>query len=208
MWMPTILAMAQADSWNVIPIVKSGCVPSAWTGKGYSGTPASTLTACHAWYRWAVQQAKALHPDVTLMAGCCGGAAGATATATVRAFGSLASAMKGATKNVILVADDDGIAKQPVDCLLAPHATMKTCTTTETDAQYALNDALAKTARQKGFGFLNTRGWFCFQHQCPMVVGQTVVYRDTGHITQAYALKLAAPFRAAFRRCIFDVCPA
>jgi hypothetical protein len=207
MWMPTILAIAQADSWNVVPIVKSGCVPSAWTGKGYSGTPGSTLAACHAWYQWALQQAKALRPDVTLMAGCCGGAVGATGTATVRAFGSLAAAMKGATQNVILVADDDGIAKEPVDCLLAPHATMKTCTTTATDSQYALNDALAKTARQRGFGFLNTRGWFCYQHQCPMVVGQTIVYRDRGHITQTYALKLAAPFRAAFRRCIFDVCP-
>jgi hypothetical protein len=67
MWMPTLLAMAQADSWVVIPIVKSGCVVSTWTGKGYPGTPGATVSACHAWYRWAVQQAKALQPDVTLI---------------------------------------------------------------------------------------------------------------------------------------------
>jgi peptidoglycan/LPS O-acetylase OafA/YrhL len=207
MWMPTILAMATVDSWNVIPIVKSGCVVSSWIGKGYPGTPGSTLTECHTWYQWAVRQAKALRPDVTLMAGCCGGAAGSTGTAMERAYTSLATALKSSSKTVILVADDDGITKQPVDCLLASHATMKTCTSTATDARYALNDALAKTAKRRGFGFLNTRGWFCYQHQCPMVVGHTIVYRDTGHITQAYGLMLAAPFRAAFRRCIFDTCP-
>lgn len=208
MWMPTILAMAQVDAWVVIPIVKSGCVASSWVGNGYAGTPAALLSACHAWYRWAVQQAKALHPDVTLMASCCGGAAGSTATASKTAFASLATTMKGFSKNVIVVADDDGIGKQPVDCLLARHATMKTCTSTATDASYAFNDDVQKLAKIRGFGFLKTRGWFCYQYQCPMVVGHTIVYRDTGHITQVYALQLAGPFRSTFRRCIFDVCPS
>jgi hypothetical protein len=84
---------------------------------------------------------------------------------------------------------------------------MKTCTTTATAARYALNDDLARLAKLRRFSILKTRGWFCYQSQCPMVVGHTIVYRDTGHITQAYALQLAAPFRAAFRRCIFDACP-
>jgi hypothetical protein len=33
------------------------------------------------------------------------------------------------------------------------------------------------------------------------------VYRDLGHITKTYALKLRGPFRTAFRHCILDVCP-
>jgi hypothetical protein len=208
MWMPTILAMASADGWTVIPIVKSGCVPSSWMGKGYPGTRGAKLTACHAWYQWAVQQAKAAQSDVVLITGCCSDAAGSTATATKAVYASLAAALKGSAKNVIVVADDDGVDKQPVDCLLAPHATMKTCTTTATDARYAFNDDLAKLAKVRRFGLLKTRGWFCYERQCPMVVGHTIVYRDTGHITQAYALQLAAPFRAAFRRCIFDSCPS
>jgi peptidoglycan/LPS O-acetylase OafA/YrhL len=207
MWMPTILAMAQADAWVVIPIVKSGCVPSVWTGKGFANTSGATRVACHAWYRWAVGQAKSLHPDVTLIGGCCGGDCCSTATATKTAFSSLATTMKAASKNVIVLADDDGISKQPVDCLLASGATMKSCTTTATAARYALNDDLARLAKLRRFSLLKTRGWFCYQSQCPMVVGHTIVYRDTGHITQAYARQLAAPFRAAFRRCIFDACP-
>jgi peptidoglycan/LPS O-acetylase OafA/YrhL len=209
MWMPTILAMAQSDAWVVIPLVKSGCVPSAWIGKGYIGTPKATLGQCHAWYRWAVQQAKTLKPDVTLMTGCCATAPGATAVATRAAFASLAAAMKGVSKNVMVIADDEGTgSKQPVDCLLARNATMKTCLARQTNVTYAFNDGLVKFAKTRGFDVLKTRGWFCYQFQCPMVVGHTIVYRDTGHITQAYAVELAAPFRGAFRRCIFGACPA
>jgi hypothetical protein len=110
------------------------------------------------------------------------------------------------SKSVLVMADNEGIHQQPVDCLLARKATMRTCTSTWPDERFALNDSLAALAGTRGYSFLNTRGWFCFEQECPMVVGSTVVYRDTGHITVPYGLKLAAPFRAAFRRCILDTC--
>ncbi len=208
MWMPAVLLMAQHDGWSVTPLVKSRCVPSAWLGKGYPNTPGATIDQCHAWFQWARGEARTLHPDVVLMSGCCGGASGPTLKATKAGYSSVAAAVKGSAEGVILVADDDGIKKQPVDCLLAPHATMKTCTTTWNSKRYASNNSLAKLARSRGFGYLDTRGWFCDGFKCPFVVGHTVVYRDTGHITQAYARRLAVPFRNAFRRCLFSKCPA
>ena len=207
MWMPTILPMAERDGWAIIPLVKSRCVASSWTEKGYPNTPGAILRSCHAWYRWAVQQAKAVRPDVILMAACCGAAAGTTAEEAKRAYVALAATMRRFAKSVILVEDDDGINKQPVDCLLARNATMKTCTVTQTEENYAFNNDLGAIAKIHRFGFLNTRGWFCSQFQCPMVVGGIIVYRDTGHITQAYGRKLAGPFTDAFRHCIFDTCP-
>ncbi|MEA2370995.1 MAG: hypothetical protein QOH12_1389, partial [Solirubrobacteraceae bacterium] len=108
--------------------------------------------------------------------------------------------MKRSSTRVVLVADDDGISRQPVDCLLAARATAATCTSVRTPEQLQLNDGLAAAAKYQDFGFVNTRGWFCFESQCPMVIGRTIAYRDLGHITRAYALELAAPFRAAFLR--------
>jgi hypothetical protein len=35
-----------------------------------------------------------------------------------------------------------------------------------------------------------------------MVVGNTIVYSDTGHVSTTYATQLAAPFRATFERAI------
>jgi len=208
MWMPTVLLMAQHDGWSVTPIVKSGCVPSAWLGKGFQGTPAVTISQCHAWFQWARGEARTLHPQVVLMAGCCGGASGSILKSMKAGYSSVAAAVKRSADQVILVADDDGINKQPVDCLLKPHATMKTCTTTWRAGRYASNNSLAKLAKSRGFGYLDTRGWFCDGFKCPFVVGHTVVYRDTGHITQAYARNVAVPFRNAFRRCLFSNCPA
>jgi peptidoglycan/LPS O-acetylase OafA/YrhL len=207
MWMPTVLAMAKRDGWVVVPLVKSRCNPAVWIGKGYPQTTGAVIRYCHAWYQWAVGQAKTLHPTVTLMAGCCGGASGSTATAERRGFSSLAKTMKRFSTSVILVADNDGIAKQPVDCLLARHATMRTCTTKWTADHFGFTNGLAKLATTNGFGFLKTRGWFCYQFECPMVVGRRIVYRDTGHITKTYALALTAAFRSTFRRCILDACP-
>ena len=207
MWMPAILAMAERDGWAVVPLVKSRCVPSSWLGKGYPGTPAATLRQCHAWYKWAVLKAKALHPDVTLLTGCCGSAPDETGEATKRGFVSLAKSMKPVSKSVVAIADNEGVNREPTDCLLARKATMRTCTSVWPEFRFALNDSLPAAAKAGGFGFLKTRGWFCFQRECPMVVGGTIVYRDKDHITMAYALKLAAVFRDSFRRCVLDTCP-
>jgi peptidoglycan/LPS O-acetylase OafA/YrhL len=209
MWMPTLLNIADQDGWTLIPLVKSGCHPNTWTGPGYQNMPRSLVNACHAWYQWILRQAKALHPDVTLIAACCPNPVpSGDATSLIHGFTALAKVAKGFSKTVIVVADDDGVTKQPVDCLLAAHATMKTCTTTVPANVLAYNDTLAALAKANHYGFLKTRGWFCYQNQCPMVVANTIVYRDTGHITKSYALALTPPFRAAFRHCIFDSCPA
>jgi peptidoglycan/LPS O-acetylase OafA/YrhL len=207
MWMPTVLAMAQVDGWTVIPLSKSGCVVSTWVGRGFPRTPQPTLNQCHAWFHWAVSQARQLRPDVILMTGCCGDVSGSTLISTKAGFASAAAALRPASKSVILLADDDGIDKDPTDCLLSRHATLKTCLTIATPERFAGNDTLAQLAASRHFGFLRTRGWFCDGYKCPMVVGSTVIYRDTGHITQAYALRLAVPFRTAFRQCIFGSCP-
>ena len=195
MWMPAVLSMAQQDGWVVIPLAKSACTPEKWVlHEGF--------TECRTWYRWAVRQAKALHPDVTLIAGCCGGSLGDTADAIKKAFVSLATTMKPNSKKVVVLADDNGIRQQPVDCLLAPHATMRSCTSMWTGGQSPLNADLAALAEIHDFGFMDTSGWFCFDQECPTVVGHTIVYADTDHITREYALELAPPFRAAFRQAV------
>ena len=35
-----------------------------------------------------------------------------------------------------------------------------------------------------------------------MVIGRTIAYVDTGHVSKTYALELTAPFRAVLKRLI------
>jgi SGNH domain (fused to AT3 domains) len=194
MWVPVILSVASDDGFAVVPLVKSGCTPDKWRDRTYS-TP-----GCRDWYGWAIQQAKALRPNVMLIAGASSGALGDQAAAIVRAYTSSATAMKPFSKNVVILADAAGVDRQPVDCLLARHATMRTCTTTWPEEHFYASHDIAVRATRDRVGFIDTKGWFCFENECPTVVGHTVVYRDTGHITKEYALTLASAFRQAFER--------
>jgi peptidoglycan/LPS O-acetylase OafA/YrhL len=198
MWMPAILSMAQKDGWVVNLISKTACTPGIWTADfGDHRAP-----ECHAWYRWAVGQVKVLHPDVTLITGDYGGGRGQSADVDANAISSLTTTLKRFSKRVVIVGDDAGIDQQPVDCLLARGATMASCTTTWTEDRFSLNDDIAARAELLGVGYVDTSGWFCFEYQCPMVIGQTIAYRDTNHITATYAQDLSEPFRVAFQRAI------
>jgi peptidoglycan/LPS O-acetylase OafA/YrhL len=195
MWMPAILPMANKDGWSVIPMSKSACTPEKWLDAKHWGE-------CHAWYEWAVRKVKSLRPTVLLIAGCCGGFSGSDAQAVTASYISLANSMKHAAKKVVVLGDDVGLDSQPVDCLLSSGASMKKCTQVWPSDKFDFNTSLGSLAAKHGYSFVDTNGWFCYQDECPMVVGKTIVYVDVGHLTSEYVQSLAVPFRSAFRRAI------
>jgi peptidoglycan/LPS O-acetylase OafA/YrhL len=193
MWMPAILDMAKRDGWVVLPVVKSACTPADWWIARYGSA------RCHAWYAWAVRQVKNLHPDVTLVTGHFT-TLGTEHTASAEGLGSLASALKQASKRVVLLGDLPELAQQPVDCLLARNATMATCATTPSPDQLSADADIATGAVDAHLGFMDPTGWFCSSELCPTVIGHTIAYFDTNHVSSTYALELASVFRAAFQR--------
>jgi len=199
MWMPTVLRMAVRDRWVVIPFVKVSCIPRTWIG---------SRRGCGAWYRWARARASALHPDVTLIVGSWAGTW--SPRRAIKTVASLSSVMKRSSGSVIVMGDPPGQRREPVDCLLDQHSTMKTCSTEATSTQLQTNAAIESDARRHGIGFVDTKGWFCAltsaprrRQLCPLVVNQTITYVDRGHVSQTYALELAQPFRTAFRAELF-----
>jgi peptidoglycan/LPS O-acetylase OafA/YrhL len=201
MWMPTILRMAERDGWVVLPLVKSACTVGSWIR--YPKKP-----ECNAWYRWATGRAKALKPDVTLIAG--DWAPDTPVATAVKVIGTLTTTMKKFSKSVIVLSDPPQQKRQPVDCLLARGATMKTCSATVTRVQLSGDMQIAAGAKKRHVGFMSTRGWFCartsttkLEFLCPLVVNRTITHRDRDHISRTYGLELLSPFRGAFRRELF-----
>ena len=197
MWMPTILAMARRDSWAVVPLVKVRCVPRSWGG----------TDECGRWSRWAKRRAEGLRPDVTLVIGSRAGTRD-----PLRAVGPVAamsSSLKRFSMTVIVVGDSPSQTRDPVDCLLAPGATMKTCAGRGTRVQAQTEASIAADARRNAVGFIDTRPWFCAHPRrsssllCPMVVNRTITCVDRGHVSKTYALELMPVFRSAFRRELF-----
>jgi hypothetical protein len=190
MWLPAVLELAWQDGWAVVPLLRTGCMPNRWiTSEG----PAS----CRAWYRWAIRQIKLLHPRVTLV----GGSIGERPSPAVRAAADGTIAMATALKPygaVVVVGDPEGLSDDPADCLLSSHASMATCTTRWPPSTFRSYDRVSGTTKRLGIGFIPTRGFFCFERQCPAVIGHTVAYWDNSHITAAYALRVAGAFRTGF----------
>jgi hypothetical protein len=198
MWMPTILAMAQRDGWVVIPLVKVRCVPRSWPGQD----------ECGVWYRWAKRRAQALRPDVTLIIGSRAGTH--DPPDSVKPISALSRLLKRSSASVIVVGDEPNQTRDPVDCLLSPGATMKTCTAQGTPVQLRTEAAIVADTRRNGVGYIDTLPWFCAHSRgsttdelCPLVVNHTIDSIDRGHVSKTYALALAQPFRAAFRRELF-----
>ena len=195
MWMGTILNMAKQDGWVTIPLIKSSC--SIWMLAGYSPKP-----GCATWLRWAIREDLSLHPDLTLIESYYQNPLDVPPffyfeTKELRA---LIHTFRHASQKVVVMGDTFGQTRQPVDCLLASHATLGTCSSPYDQAPISMNDQIRNLAAATGAGFLNTEGWFCALDQCPMVIGHTVAYFDTGHITKEYASELSLPFRSAFLR--------
>jgi hypothetical protein len=193
-WMPTILQVAQRDGWVVRPFTKPGCLPFRWTRRD------ARRPECRTWFNWVVRRARALHPTVTLIGGAFAPLPGAPldgGQAAVNGIKSLTAAMKPFSKHVVVLGDVPYQTQGVVDCLLSSGATLLRCSTAPTRPQ--LYEYIAAQARFTGAGFIDVRGWFCYQDVCPMVIGRTIAYWNPTHISTAYALKLVPPFRAAFR---------
>ena len=199
MWMPTILAMARRDDWAVVPLVKVRCVPRSWGGSD----------ECGRWSRWAKRRAQALRPDVTLIIGSRAGTR--NPLRAVKPIGAMSSSLKRFSKSVIIIGDSPAQSRDPVDCLLARGATMKTCTGRGTAVQARTEAAIASGAKSSGVGYIDTRPWFCAHPRgsssgyfCPMVVNHTITCVDRGHASKTYAMELTPVFRTAFRQELFS----
>jgi peptidoglycan/LPS O-acetylase OafA/YrhL len=189
MWLPPLLRMAWRDGWAVVPLVRLGCTPATWV---------TNERRCRDWYRWAMGEALRLHAQVTLLGGSIDEHPSPYTREAMESLLATAHTLERAGR-VVVIGDPEGLSSDPVDCLLAPHATMASCTTTWPASSLAPYDEIARRTKQLGVGFLPTRQFVCFEHECPAVIGDTIAWMDNSHLTVAYSTQIAEPFRQAFR---------
>jgi peptidoglycan/LPS O-acetylase OafA/YrhL len=194
MWLPAILEMARHDHWAVVPLLRLGCTPGNWSS-------IYGREACQDWYRWAIREIGRLRPRVTLIAGSIDDRQTPATRAAIEGVVAAAQALE-ARGSVAVIGDPEGLDRDPVDCVLSRHASMATCTTTWPLRSLAAYDEVARRVTDLGAGFLRTRGFVCFERRCPAVIGNTIAWVDTNHVSAAYSAQIAGAFQAAFLRAI------
>ncbi len=204
MWMPAIISLGQRDGFAVVPLLKQGCLASEWTTTEHSGAGHSlaSLAECHAWFQWAMSQARSLHPDVALIAAYYSYVGTLGAQWVENGLRAAADGVKHSAKHVVVIGDPPTRANNPVDCLLAANATLAGCSRQLTQDETAITGGVSQMATSDSIGFIDTTGWFCYQAQCPLVIGSIVAYRDDNHLTPTYSSALSGAFRAAFNGAI------
>jgi len=189
-WMPAILWAASQDGWKVIPLIELGCIPSRYAN------------VCAPFVEWAEREVASLHPDAVLVGARLTVGTPKQRADSVSGLGALATAMRPLAPDVVLIGDPPAQAGQPTDCLLTRGATLQTCISTLTDDQLSVYRDAAGAVTAAGAAFIDTMGWFCFENQCPMIVGHAIAYRDNQHISTTYALELRQLFRDAFTQAL------
>jgi SGNH domain (fused to AT3 domains) len=181
MWLAGVMNFATTRTYRLVPLIKGRCVASAWGG--YHQT-----AACTAWNAWALGVIKRIKPAAVIL-GTSYFLKGTTTehNAQVAGLSAEISALSAVAGNVLLLQDPPRLPTHPVDCLLAHGATYGSCTyplaSNETEFYARTNDA----ATQAGAAVVPTLQWFCSNDECPTVVGNTIAYLDTNHVSNTYA---------------------
>lgn len=198
-WFGALDALAAARGWKLISWTKAACPLADVTfmnvqlGRSY--------TECPAWRSATERKIAALHPDLVIASGAdpLPGPSYSNDTWSARTAATL-STLENAAAQVVYLADTPLPGSNVPVCLAAHLRSPRTCAFTRrwlTDGLTAQNQqpgrraAVIDAARGLGLSVIDPTDWFCSAKECPVIVENTLLYRDGTHITQSYSRILA-----------------
>ena len=205
-WFPAVAQMALDRGWKLLSLTMSACTPADMPVWNASFNRVSA--ACANWRSLAVARLVAARPSIILVTGTRGFAVVdssgklLTGDARTRAWDAgmhrtLAKLIPAAGE-AIMIADTPLSLVDPPVCLSQHPSSVLACATPVKDA---INDAwLAeeqRVANLEGVGFIDPTRLVCPSSPCPAVLGDFLVYRDSGHLTATFAAALTDKLYAA-----------
>jgi peptidoglycan/LPS O-acetylase OafA/YrhL len=198
-WIPAMEEVTQRAGWSAYYLVKPQCTPVRVAGvlQGEEGP----FEECADFNEWAMDQLERLEPDLVVVS-----ATGASRVwldgevssdqATIdrelrRGFAELFEDIAPLARRTTLLVDVPSRSTRPPECLSRRDATLAACLDRPTARRSSASALSAEVARRAGVDVVRTEQWLCADGQCPAVVGDMVVQRDTGHLTTVYSRHLA-----------------
>ncbi|HET6939856.1 MAG TPA: SGNH hydrolase domain-containing protein, partial [Nocardioides sp.] len=93
---------------------------------------------------------------------------------------------------VALIRDVPKSPDDPATCLSSGDGSLGACMFQPVERSTVLGNVAVDSARDAGIDVVDPTPWLCYQGECPIVIGGTLSYRDTDHITTEYAADLWA----------------
>ncbi|MFC4035451.1 acyltransferase family protein [Streptomyces polygonati] len=194
-WFPALDPLARQRHWKLVVMTKSSCKVARITTVHETKPYAS----CDQWRAKAVERIVAMRPalvfaassDVAQLAHPAKDQQAQWTDGFTRTF----QALRPSGARVLAVLDTPWPKNDAVDCAAAHPLDLAVCTSRVAEAiqSPARRTEIRTAAARTGATLLDPEPWLCSPAGiCPVVVGDTFVYRDSSHLSTAYA-KLLAP---------------
>jgi peptidoglycan/LPS O-acetylase OafA/YrhL len=205
-WIPAFNRIIEAGDWQAYYLVKPQCTAAHVTIASLDSD--APFTDCSEFQDWVIDQVTALEPDLVVVAssppvnGVFDGKKRITAVDGVipilrKGYDDLFLSLSEHAQEVALIRDVPKSPDDPATCLSTGDPNLADCMFEPVERSTVLGDVAVDSALGSGIEVVDPTPWLCYQGECPIVIGGTLSYRDTDHITTEYAANLWAELGTA-----------
>jgi len=196
-WFPALEGFASSAGYSVEVHTKSSC-PAADIESLRRGAP---YPQCAQWREAVIDRINASPPALVLIATftdpeLAPGVDGDAQT-WAAAFGRTLDALKAP---VAMIADTPDMREDPAPCLSAHLSDAEACAQPRSVALAGqAREGEAEAASTRGVALVDLNDYLCGPDACPPIIGNTLVYRDSHHLTAAISADMADVLGTALR---------
>lgn len=192
-WLGGLIPSATADGWRIVTYTKAAC-PVAETVV-WNNDLNRMYNECDTWRAAAYPAIEALAPDL-IIASQSDAVPWDSVTDKAWADETVATLKKlaGPSTRIAFIGDTPQTADDPVLCLQQHLDDVRACDYPRRQAYEFFPNRhveVGKSITAAGFAFMDPLDFFCTAQECPPIVGNMPVRRDSGHVTDTYATWLA-----------------
>ncbi|MGW2380871.1 acyltransferase family protein [Streptomyces sp. NPDC001658] len=209
-WFPALDRLAREHRWKLVSLTKASCKAAAVTIV-QGGAP---YKACDIWRDRAVSKINALRPALVVVSSSDAGDPVRPAADPVRqwteGFRETFDALGRSGTRVAALLDTPWPKTDAVDCAATVPLRLGRCAHRLPQAirDPSRRTAIRNAATATGTSVIDPAPWLCTPAgECPVLVGNTVVYRDDSHLSEAYAEAIAPALGARLTE-LFGTAPA
>ena len=198
-WIPAFSRIIDVGGWTAYYLVKPQCTAAHITIASLDSD--EPFTDCSDFQEWVIDEVEAKHPDLVVVAssppvnGVFHGDDRITSVEGIipvlrAGYDDLFLELSQYADQVALVRDVPKSPDDPATCLSSGSPSLGDCMFEPVERSTVLGDVAVDSARAAGIEVVDPTPWLCYQGECPIVIGGTLSYRHTDHITTEYAANL------------------
>ncbi|MGN6221589.1 MAG: acyltransferase family protein [Microbacterium sp.] len=197
-WFPALQKFAAAAGYAIEVQTKSSC-PAADIETLRRGT--IPYPQCPLWRDAVIERINADPPALVLVATYTGAQVAPGVPDDAKAWdAALGRTLDALHAPIAVIADTPDIREDPAPCLSAHLSDAAACGRPRTVALDGPGREAEVTATaERGIPLLDLNGYLCDAEQCPPIIGNTLVYRDSHHLTAAISADMAGVLGDALR---------